>query len=171
MNKDSVSPYKGPSLIDVQDIAGSLVDLPPKAMQPLTREKEEFGKLKEEWATAMAGPLGPEVIPPPLYQRFVDKTALLQKVRQRLGEAEKLAEVLRETQALIEDEREGDIAMVAKAVKAAIQHKGDAFEAAFENTLNYYSQIADKAVATRRKNADAGQAEEAAGAKAGDKNG
>ena len=157
MSNDSVSPYKGPAVIDVQDIAGSLVDLPPKATQPLVREKEEFEGLKTEWATAMAGPLGPEVIPAPLYQRFLDRTSLLEKIRLRLAEAEKLAEVLRESEAFIEDEREGDIALVAKAARTAIQYKGTSFEAAFENTLKYYSQFADKAVATRRKNAEAAQ--------------
>lgn len=154
MSDDSVVAYMGSLVIDVQDIAGELVDLPHAATQHLTREKPEFEGLKAEWATAMSGPLGPEVIPAPLYARFQHQTAVLEKVLARRAEAEKLLEVLKETQAYLEDRREGDIAIVAKAVQASIQHKGEAFAAAFEKTLAYYSQVARKGVETRRKNAE-----------------
>lgn len=158
MSNDSHTPYQGPAIINIQDIAGSLVDLPPKATQSLTREKEDLEQLKSEWATVQPSPLGTEFISAPLYQRFLDRSALLEKIRQKRAEVDKMAEVLRETEALVEDAREGDIAIVAKGVKASIQHHGPALEAAFEHTLKYYAQTANKGYATRRKNAEAAQA-------------
>lgn len=62
---------------------------------------------------------------------------------------------MNETEADLENAREGDIALVTKAVQTAAQHIDPSVVASFESTLRYYSQNAVKAVATRRKNAEA----------------
>jgi hypothetical protein len=71
------------------------------------------------------------------------------------AEAEKLAEVLRETEIALEHAREGDVAVMAKAIQTTAQHIDATVTGTFENTLHYYSQIGDKAAATRRKNEEA----------------
>jgi len=90
-----------------------------------------------------------------LGERGEDRTADLKDLRALKGIINKLAEVVEETEANIEDEREADIAIVAKGAQTTVQHKDPNVAALFEEVLRYYSQIADKGVATRRKNAEA----------------
>jgi hypothetical protein len=44
---------------------------------------------------------------------------------------------------------------MAKAIQTTAQHIDPAVTGTFENTLHYYSQIGEKAAATRRKNEEA----------------
>jgi hypothetical protein len=59
------------------------------------------------------------------------------------AEAEKLAEVLRETEIALEHAREGDVAVMAKAIQTTAQHIDATVTGTFENTLHYYSQIGE----------------------------
>ncbi|MDI1451398.1 hypothetical protein [Polyangium sp. 6x1] len=147
--------YNGTLTIDVSALKNDLVDLPPGGTQNLKHEKPGFDDVLVELQKAKTGALSNAGIALDIVTRIEDRTAKLAEIRQKKAEAEKLAEVLRETEAELEHAREGDVALVAKGVQTAVQHVDAGVAAHFEKTSKYYSQIADKAVATRRKNAEA----------------
>ena len=155
MSQNNHALYTGPFVVDASDHKSDLVDLPPGATQRMKREKDGFDLMYKELANAMPAQGAKAGILPDVYQRFVDRTALLDKLRQKREDAEKLAEVLRETEIALEHAREGDVAVMAKAIQTTAQHIDATVQGTFENTLRYYSQIGDKAAATRRKNEEA----------------
>jgi len=155
MSQGNHAPYTGPLVIDVQEHASELVDLPPGATQRLKREKDGFAVMYKELVNAMPTQGSKAGIAAEVYQRFVGRTATIQKLREKRADVEKLAEVLRETEIALENAREGDIAVMARAIQTTAQHIDATVTGTFEKTLHYYSQLADKAVATRRKNEDA----------------
>ncbi|UQA59496.1 hypothetical protein [Polyangium aurulentum] len=155
MSQLNHAPYTGPLFIDVQEHKPDLVDLPPGGTARLKREKDGFAVMYKELADSVPAQGAKAGIASEIYQRFVDRTATLEKIRQKRAEAEKLAEVLRETEIALENAREGDVAVMAKAIQTTAQHIDPTVTGTFENTLRYYSQIGDKAAATRRKNEEA----------------
>jgi hypothetical protein len=163
MSTGAKAPYNGPLAIDVTELKNDLVDLPPGGTQGLKREKDGFEGVLGELQKAKAGALSTAGIATEIVTRIEARTAKLDEIRKKRAEVEKLAEVLRETEVDLENAREGDVALVAKSVQTAVKHVDAGIGANFETTLRYYSQIADKAVATRRKNAEAKDAPTAPG--------
>ncbi len=147
--------YNGPLTIDVSALKEDLVDLAPGGLVGLKHEKPGFDDVFDELQKAKTGALSNAGIASEIVTRIETRTVTLKEVRKKKAEAEKLAEVLRETEAELENAREGDVALVAKGAQTAVQHVDPTIAAHFEKTSKYYSQLADKAVATRRKNADA----------------
>jgi hypothetical protein len=72
-----------------------------------------------------------------------------------------MAEVLEETEAYLEDEREGEIGLIVSAVRGAARRKDSTVLTAFEETARYHGQIALRAHKTRRKNAEQAETENA----------
>ena len=71
-------------------------------------------------------------------------------------------EVVRESRGRLENNREDDISTIGtQAEEKATKGKKPEFAAHFQQTIEYRSQIADKAAATRKKN-EAAEAEAAA---------
>jgi hypothetical protein len=155
MGIDSVTPYNGPLVVDVTALKDDIVDLPPRAMVGLKREKLHFNAALNELVQAKAGALDKIGIANTSVDRIEARTSKLAAIRTQRDIAAKLVEVLDETEAYLEDAREGDIAVVAKAIQASGKHIDAGVLASFEATLSYYSQNAEKAVATRRRNAKA----------------
>ena len=67
-------------------------------------------------------------------------------------------QVVTETRAKKENDREDDVSVLAKAAKeSAEKQKSPAVGAPFEKTIKYNGQLAAKALASRKKNAEAKQ--------------
>ncbi|MDI1479207.1 hypothetical protein [Polyangium sp. y55x31] len=79
-------------------------------------------------------------------------TANIKLLTELLGDARKLVEVLEESIAYHEDQREAEFSQLAETVKRTAARKDPAVEAAFEKLLKYVAQVGVKAAATRRKN-------------------
>jgi hypothetical protein len=147
--------HPGPFTFDLSDVQAELVDLAPGAMRGARTEGEGMKGVVEELAEAMPAHGADLDVPGSAYQRVVDRTALLAKLRDHEAKLAKALEVVRETRAKTENDREDDISIIAKAVQGAAARKKDPSVAApFEKTLAYNSRIADKSAETRRKNAD-----------------
>jgi hypothetical protein len=148
--------YLGPVTFDLNDVKDALVDLPPGGMKGARGEQEGLDEVLTELATAVPGHGEAADVPTTVYQRIVDKTALLGKLRTHEAALEKALEVCKETRVKTENDREDDIGVIAKAVTDAAKRTKDSGVAApFELTVKYNAQIADKAAQTRRKNAEA----------------
>ncbi|MBK9264245.1 MAG: hypothetical protein IPM54_31140 [Polyangiaceae bacterium] len=157
MSTGTKSPYVGPLVVDVTPVKDHLVDYPPGAQVGLKHEKPGFSDVLTELKEAKNGPLAAAGISTDIVTRIESRTVTLEEVRKHKAAARKLYEVLSETETDLENAREGDIAIVARGAQTAAQHLDAGTKAHFEKTLKYYSQIADKAVATRKKNAAANE--------------
>lgn len=155
MANESVQPYTGPFAVDLQPLSSILVDLKPGAMRFLRSEQEGIGEVVEELKQNVPVLGAKAAISPDVYAHLVTCTSNLEKIRAVRALVDKLAEILEESEALYEHEREADISIIADAVRSAARRKDDSIRASFERTLKYNSQIAEKAVKTRRKNAQA----------------
>ena len=153
MSSATKTPYTGTLAVDVTSIKDHLVDYGPTGLVGLKHEKPGIDALLHELAQAKNGALGALGISQDVVTRIENRTAILEEVRAKKAIAKKLHEVLAETEADLENAREGDIALIARSAQAATQHIDGGTAAHFEATLKYYSQIADKAAATRKKNA------------------
>jgi len=164
MAKDPPQAYTGPVSIDLTALGDLLIDLPPGGTQRLRREQEGIEGVVEELDVAMPKHGGAAGITPELYSRFKTCNEELAKIRAARHTVDKIAEVLRESEAYKEDIREGFLSIMCKAVKSAAQHDNPSIVAPFEKTLKYNAQRAEKAVKTRRRNAEGNEGE------AGDEN-
>ncbi len=153
MSAGTKTPYTGTLVVDATALKDDLVDIAPGAQVGLKHEKPGFTEVLGELQRAQNGALGAAGVAPEVVTRIETRTTKLEEIRTKKEAARKLYEVLAETEADFENAREGDIALIARAAQAAVQHLDAGTAAHFETTLKYYSQIADKAVATRRKNA------------------
>jgi hypothetical protein len=160
MSAGTKTPYTGPLVVDATALKDHLVDYAPGAQVGLKHEKPGFNDVLDELKRAKDGALAAVGIAAEIVTRIENRTMTLEEIRAQKEVARKLYEVLGETEADFENAREGDIALISRAVQAAAQHLDAGTAAHFETTLKYYSQIADKAVATRRKNAKEGKKEE-----------
>jgi hypothetical protein len=148
--------YMGPLTVDLSNVKDNLVDLPPGAMQGIRAEQPGIEKVIAELAQAIPAHGVAAEIPPQVYQRFVERTDLLNLLRTKEIALEKLLEVCRESRAKTANDREDDISIMAKAAQdAARRAKNPGIAAPFEETIKYNAQIAEKAVQTRKKNAEA----------------
>jgi hypothetical protein len=155
MSTGTKTPYTGPLIVDATAFKDDLVDYAPGAQVGLKHEKPGIDDVLKELAAAKNGALADAGIAPDVVTRIETRTTKLKEIRDRKLDAKKLYEGLSETEAHLENAREGDIAVVARGAQTAAQHLDAGTAAQFEATLKYYSQIADKAVATRKKNAAA----------------
>jgi hypothetical protein len=147
--------YTGPLSIDLSDVKDNLVDLPPGVMKGIRTEKDGIDKVIAELAAAMPAHGDAAEIPAVVYQRFLKRNALLAQLRAHEIDLEKALEVVRETRAKTENDREDDISVLAKAPQdAARRAKDPGIAAPFEETIKYNGQIAEKAAHTRKKNAE-----------------
>lgn len=125
-------------------------------------EQEGVDQVVEEVKQNMASAIAKAIIPADVYAHFSVCTDNIAKIRAVRAIFDKLADVLEQSEAYYEHEREANISMMAAAVRSAARLKDDSIRALFKETLKYNTQIASKALKTRRKNAkvDAGDTEE-----------
>jgi len=91
--------YAGPFIIDLSDVKDDLVDLPPGAMKGLRAEQEGIDRVIAELEKSMPVHGNAAEIPPQIYQRFLERTARLERLRTHELELEKALEVCRESRA------------------------------------------------------------------------
>ena len=148
-------PYPGPFTFSLEDVREELLDLPEGAMKGLRGPQAGIeGVLSELLASIPAH--GEEAgVSLRVYARVVESTSRIDLLRSHELALEKAAEVVRETRRKREHDRENDIGLIVDSVKSTAQRTGDkALVAAFEKTIRYNGQIAEKAAQTRRRNAD-----------------
>ncbi len=154
-----VQPYTGPLDISLQEVGGSLRDLAPGQMSRLKREQPGIEKVTAEIAVALPAHAAAVGLSSEMLTRFQEREVLLARVRALRPAVDKAAEVLAETEALLEDEREADIGTIAVTVRKAAQRRDASLAGPFEETIRYYGQVGVRAAKTRKKNAQEGGAE------------
>jgi hypothetical protein len=158
MANSIVQPYKGPTAVDLSPVADTLVAAVPGATRGLRREKDGIQKVLGELQQGLpvhASTLG---LAAGGYDRIAELTEKLDKVREVRVLIDKLAGVLEETEAYLEDERESEIALIVSAARATARRKDPTIIAAFEETIRYHGQVGARAAKTRRKNAEQAEA-------------
>jgi hypothetical protein len=146
-------PYTGPIIIDLSDVKPELIDLAQGAMSRLRQEQEGIKGVLTELQQNVPAHGDEAGIAPAVYQRIVDATASIERLSVHEIELEKALEVVRETKAKKMHDRENDIGAIARTVKqtASDQSKPE-IAAPFQHTTTYASQVAEKALHTRKKN-------------------
>jgi len=155
MANESIQPYTGPLTFDLTAIALLLVDLAPGALRGLRREQPGIEGVISELEAGVPKLGAKAGISSDVYAEFEKKQIVIAQIREARLIFDKAAEVLAESEAYYEDQREIDITLMASAVRTAARRRDESLRAAFEKTLKYYGQIAAKAARTRRKNAKA----------------
>jgi hypothetical protein len=152
MANSIVQPFQGDVVIDLQPLKPILIDAIPGATRGLRREKpgieKALGEIKQNIPTS-AGLLG---VAPSISDRATDLTEKIASIREARARVDKLAEILAETEAFLEDEREDEIGHIVSSVRRASTRKDPAVVALFEETIRYHGQLAARAHKTRLKN-------------------
>lgn len=162
MANKPVQPFAGATSIDVTPMAGILVNVPPAVMPRLRHEQEGIGGVIAELEHSVPT-FGDEVgISDDVYTRFVTYTNNLQQIRAARLVVDELAQALADSEVKYEDDREAVIGQIADMVKSAARRRDISLTVPFAKTIAYNAQIAVRAAKTRRKNAQAAEAEEAA---------
>jgi hypothetical protein len=99
-------PYTGALAFDLNPVASILIDLPPGGMRGLRRQQPGMPDVITELATAVPNEGAAAGVPMDVYQRFVDSTDKVDRVRKHRLALLKAAEVLAESEAVYEDQRE-----------------------------------------------------------------
>jgi hypothetical protein len=147
--------FTGQTIIDVSSMSAYLHDVAAGGMRVLKREQEGFSDVTSELAESFATYAGQVGVAQAVYDRFLLNTSRIQQLRAAREIVDKLAEVLEESEAKLEDEREADIGIIVSAVRKAAQLKDASLLAPFEKTIRYHGQVGLRAMKTRRKNAAA----------------
>lgn len=159
MASDIVQPYIGTTVVDLTPLGSILVDIIPGGMRYLRREQEGIDGVIGELSTSAPLLVGPVQLSPEVYTQFQTLNTNLGHIRAARVLIDKLAEVLVESEAKYEHDREAVIGKIADAVKSAARRTDRSLLGPFEKTLAYNNQVAMRAVKTRRKNAELAQAE------------
>jgi hypothetical protein len=159
MANDVAQPYTGPLTLDLTALAGILIDLVPGALRGCRREQDGFDEVDEELKKSVPAVGAAAGIPQDVYAHFLLCTDRITKLRAVKGVILKLAEVVEESEARYEHERETALGIILDSVRSAARRKDASLLALFEKALKYSAQAAMKGVRTRRKNAEAQAAE------------
>ncbi|AKT43300.1 hypothetical protein [Chondromyces crocatus] len=156
--------YEGPLVFDFQSLGGLLRELPRRGTRGLRRQKPGWEAVALELSTRLPVHADTLRIASDLGLQIATLSARLDAVRTFKRTADKLAEVAAETEAFMEDQREGLIALVVEAVRKGAKRTDPALMTAFEKTVGYHGQHGAKAAQTRRQKEEAAavQAAEAA---------
>jgi hypothetical protein len=158
----TTTPFTGTLKIDATSVAAFLVDLPKGGMQGLRTPLPGIDGVVAELAVAVPADGAAAGISSTVYGQFVTRTTQIEQLQAISADAQKLAEVITETLALLEDGREQNIGQIVDAIRStAKRSKSAGISAPFGKTLAYRAQVADKAVATRQKKKAAAAAPQA----------
>lgn len=156
---DSFEPVAvGALSVDCSFLASFVVDLPPGARRGLRVEQEGFGDVVNEILANQAKHGEEAGVTKSDHEAFAQANQRIAQIDAFLPAARKLVELLVETRAVPDDQRQRQAFAIAEAVegRAKIQKSGHLL-AKYERTRAYRSAIGLKAVKTRRKNAMAEQ--------------
>ena len=142
--------YTGPVKVDATAVAPILIDLPPGAKRGLRTAGAGIAGVLTELAAAMPTNGAAAGVSAAVYAAMVTNSTSIAELTALLAVAAKLAEVLDETMALLDDQREQQLSQIADAIRSTAKRtKNAGIEAPFQKTLAYKAATADKAVKTR----------------------
>jgi hypothetical protein len=145
------SPYGGTLKIDATAVGPVLFDLAKGARKGLRKSRPGIDDVLAELAAAMPTAGAAAGIAQALYQGFVTDTTNITALQQAAPPVLKLAEVMVESQGILEDAREHKLMKIADAIKSTAKHdRNPGVKAPFQKTLAYEGAIADKSVKTRQ---------------------
>lgn len=147
-------PYAGPVQFSLVDCKDDLIDLPHDALRFLRNAKPGIDIVRTELEQSVPVHGDAAGVTTEMHDQFVADTQLIEKLRAHEIVLAKALEVVRETLAQKEHDRENTLSHIADRVKSTAQRSGNAsILAPFQQTLQYNAQYAAKAAETRRKNA------------------
>jgi hypothetical protein len=147
--------FKGKLLLDLTAHKEVLQELPRGAKKRLKRTQKGYDEVESELSTALPQHAEALGLAGSVLQSIQDCSVTIKDLKEIKKDLAKANAVVDQTIALYEDQREAKVAMVAETVTSASDRLDPSVAGAFTKTVKYRSQIADKAVATRRKNAEA----------------
>ncbi|AKT36028.1 hypothetical protein [Chondromyces crocatus] len=155
--------YDGTHSIDLSLLQGKLVDMADcRGLRP---DQDGLHEVKVELEKALPISGASAGVPSDAHAHFVMCNETVDQIDQHLVVAKKLVEVLEESRAFYVDARNNDISLIADSLRSrAHRRKDPSILLPFERTLRYPSQAAEKAVRTRRKNAEEAANAETTGA-------
>lgn len=152
--------YTGNLTVDLTDVREELFDLAPNALKGARGPQPGHSEVLEELEHAMPRYGEAAEIHPSIYQRVVQGTGAIERLRVKENALSKLLEVVRESRGRLENNVEDDISAIgAQAEDKGTRGKEPALLAHFEKTIKYRSQIADKAAATRKRSESGSEGE------------
>jgi len=144
--------FNGTLLIDATKWKDILFDLAPGAGRHLKTPRQGISEVLTEVFDGLGQHAKALGLDADLRTGLQQKTETITSLRALHESAKKLTEVIGESIALLEDEREADLSSIAENVRRTMARKDPSIGAAFEKLLAYVSAVALKAAATRRKN-------------------
>jgi len=151
---DKIQPFEGPFVLDYQNLSGVLVDAADGALQGRRREKEDWEKAKLELTSRLPIYAAALRVAPDLGDQIAALNDRIAEVRALKVQAEKLVEVLGETEVVLEDDREGLVGLVVESARKA-KRNDPGLMVAFQETIRYHGQIGRRSAKTRWKNQEA----------------
>jgi hypothetical protein len=152
MANSIVQPFNGDLNPDLQPLKGILIDAAAGATRGLRRQKSGIEIALHEINENIPGSADLLGVAPSIGERINELTEKLALIREARARIDKLAEVLAETEAFVEDERENEIGHIVSSARRAAIRKDPAVTILFEETIRYHGQIAARSHKTRRKN-------------------
>lgn len=156
---DSIEPVAvGALSIDCSFLAPFVVDLPPGARRGLRSEQEGFAEVVNEILANQVKHGEEAGITKTDHDAFTIANERVAQIDAVLPAARKLVELLEETRAVLDDQRQRQAFAMAEVVegRAKVKKSGQLL-AKYEKTRAYRSAIGLKAARTRRRNAMAEQ--------------
>ena len=145
--------YTGPVKVDATAVAPILIDLPPGAKRGLRTSGAGIAGVLTELASAVPTDGAAAGVSAPVYASLVTNSANLAALLALQAVAAKLAEVIDETIAVLEDQREQQLSQIADSIRSTAKRTRNAgVKAHFQKTLAYNAEGADKGVKTRKAN-------------------
>ena len=150
--------YQGAHELNLLPLQGHLYEL--DSCRGLRPDQERFLECKLELAQSVPVAGAAAGIPQDVYDHFVTCNDRIDLINQNLAIARRQVEVLEASLAYYVDARNNDISLMVDAMRSRAQRRKEpSLLLPFKETLRYASQAAEKALRTRRKNAEAAEAE------------
>ena len=154
-------PYGGPFQIDVQSVAHLLFDLAPGVIGRTRRELPNLNKVLLMLAAVMPTQAAKDALAPQeAYATVLECDARVTQIRGARAAVDKLAEILRESEAKFVHQRETALSLLADAVKGTAKRKRNpSLAAPFEQLIAYLAQATEEAVKAASKAAETRRAQ------------
>jgi hypothetical protein len=152
MANDPKQPLKGELSVDATELT-FLVDLEPGARARLRSAQPGIEEAIDEIQANQIVNGGSSVVPEATYRELVLVEERIAQIDAKLPAATKLVEILVETRALLDDQRERLVSAIASIAEAQAKAFGDnGILARYEKTRAYRSAVGVKAARTRQRN-------------------
>ncbi|HSN99685.1 MAG TPA: hypothetical protein VLS89_15425 [Candidatus Nanopelagicales bacterium] len=163
MANDPKKPEMGEVHIDASDLLTFLKDLPEGATRGMRTAQDGFGEVLQEIMSNQAGYGDKAGITTSDINELVLANDRIGQIDQFLPAAQKLVEMLEETRAQLDDQRQRAVNGFARSVedRAKSREDGTTLLAKYQKTRVYRSAIGVKAAKTRKKNEAAAETGEA----------